>query len=516
MSNTDLLNGYDMVVALSQNFLNSQLTAICQNPNSKPPPPNQKPNYSIFDNFTIQLDPTAEAGTPAAWNSVIVTQMNSPTIAIGENNTVVLTLHITEGTVQYVDMSAQQQTASLANTDVSFTVNMSLAVISDPNNLAAPQNAINQLNGFSTSDFTIQFLALEFESASMISSCDVSSPNFTKNSRQYIVLLNCLNAYLGGNSANPYILGYPIQSVNPAETNPNLPAFAPTSCEFSTTVNADNAGLSTLNYCLMTQDRPFPTGASSGVFDTPWLTDSSESGMLTISHDVFVNGYLVPLVLPQIADALNITGADWTSDSAGWHLNYEDTNKNDNNGKGDLINVPKGLDYYKLYDYTISCDVSLSNVNGNMTITADCNFDYKGEVNVQMQLTNWVKAEVTQTMTLTLTFTAGNDGKFVIIPNITKGTPNKKTQLGAAAKVGQAVVDVWNGITGGNDNPYDQLQDNLQTSENDLIADFTNQIGADMSVLSNQFVLPAASVFNYNGLAFNSEQDMQVSIANAA
>ena len=523
-----------MVAALTQNFLNSQLAAISQNPTSKPPPKGAKPSYSIADSFAIQLDPTAAAGTPAAWNSVNVTQMTAPTITIGENGAVVLTLHVTSGTVQYIDMSGVQQTASLADTDISYTVNMTLADVADPNDLAAPQQTIDQLNGFQTSDFSIQFLALEFETASMITSCDVSSPTITEGSRQYIVLLNCLNAYLCS-STNPYILGYPVQTVNPAVTNPVLPAFAPTSCEFSTTVNQTNADLSTLNYCLMTNDDAFPTDTSSGIFNTPWVTDSSSMGMLTISNEVFVNGYLTPLVLPAIESALvmppcppapypqspdsGITNSNsgWTSTSTGWNLTL--TQSNSAQGEyGVLVKLP-GPDYYQLINNQVTCDVSLSNIDGNMTVSADVAISFYTKLDVQMQLFNWFDETVTQNFTLTLTFTPGNNGTFVITPAITPSplpAPATAPQYSLDVKVGQALSSVVNSTFGINlDAAYASLGNNISDTVNNLTTAFATNIGNDMNVLGNQFVLPAGDVFYYNSLLFDTEDDMQVNIASA-
>lgn len=531
---TNLLNGYDMVAAMTQNFLNSQLKSISQNPSSKPPPKGSKPNYSIADSFTIQLNPNATAGTPDAWSSLIVRQMNPPTIAIGYTKTVVLTLHIIAGTVQYLDSNNQQQTASLANTDISYTVALSQMTIGDVNDLAAPQQTIDALNGFRTGDFTIQFLALEFESASMISSCYVNSPNFDKDTDQYDTLVKCLTAYLT-NGENPYILGYPIQSVSPSVTNPSLPAFAPTSCEFSTSVNQQTAGLSTLNYCLMTNHDACPTDQPTN--NNPLLiTDPTSSGVLLISEEVFINGYLKPLVLPAIEsslvmppcppspypqspnDGINSSNSGWTTTSTGWKLTLSQSNNADNDD-GVLVKVPHQPDYYQLINNQVTCDVSLSNVNGNMTITADVSISFYTKLDVQMQLFNWFDATVTQNFTLTLTFTSGNNGQFVITPEITPlplPKPSQTSNQGFDVKVGQSLPGLVLGMFGIDLNAaYNSLGNNISDTVSNLTNAFANDIGNDMNVLSNQYVLPAGDVFYYNSLLFNSEGDMQVNIAGA-
>lgn len=524
MSTNDLLTGYDMVAALTQNFINSQLAGITQPP---PDPNNPVPSGAnpqpISNSFTMPLFPNADPGSTNAWTAVIVNSMTAPTVQILANNQVTLTIHITDGTIQcYEPHSTTQMSVPIQNLDVSFTVNMNLAPITDFDTLAAPQDTITKLKGFSPSVFSIQYLALDFESSQLMSSFSISSTNFDSDSPQYKALLNCFSTFYSnlGKSANPYVFGYPVSTSQPTEANPTLPLFAPTSCEFSTTVNAQNPGLSTLNYCIMTDNSPFPTEPDKGIF-SPWVTDPNVYGQFVVDRDIFVSGYLVPIVLTNIRSALNDTdpGSVWSNNQNPneWNLYLLDTNIVDNNYDVNLIKVPDYLDYYYAYKNEIWSNVTLGNdASGNLTITAACKASDYAKVTAQIMPNNWFDWTVTQDFTLTVTFSPGSSGSFSIKASVTTEPPQTQFTPSTEVEVGETVAG-WLESTFGTDfsHHYTDVGDNLNKAVTALTDAFSENIGSDFDALNAQFVLPTGGNFYYNSISFNSEDDMQADISGA-
>lgn len=525
MSTNDLLTGYDMVAALTQNFINSQLVGITQPPPdpNKPPPPSGANEQPIQNSFTMPLFPNAEAGSTNAWNAVIVNSMNPPTIQILANNQVTLTIHILDGTIQcYEPHSTTQMSVPIQNLDVSFTVNMALASITDVNSLAAPAATTARLQSFSPTIFSIQYLALDFESSQLMSSFNINSTEFATDSPQYKGLLNCFSTYFSNlnKSGNPYIFGYPVSTTQPSQANSTLPLFAPTSCEFSTTINSQNPGLSTLNYCLMTNNSPFPTEPNKGIF-SPWVTDLNVYGQFVVARDIFVSGYLVPIVLNNIRNALNDTdpGSVWSDNQNPnvWNLYLNETNIVNDNYDVNLVKVPDELDYYYAYTNQVWSDVSLGNdTAGNLTITAACKASYYAKITAQIMPNNWFDSTVTQDFTLTVTFSSDEAGSFSITPAVTSEEPQKQFNPSAEVAVGQTVAGWLEDVFGMTfSHYYSDLGDNLTTAITNLTDAFSENIASDFDALNAQFVLPTAGNFYYNSISFNSEDDMQANISGA-
>ncbi len=509
------MNGYDMVVALTQNLLNQQLAELIAAPDAPAPPPGTPPvEYPIESSFTMQLNPAAAPGTNGAWPLVHVDTMAAPTITILANGQLTLTLHLLEGYVQCFVVGSEE-TFPINNVDVSFTVDMTLDTINDPDSLNAPEVTKNQLNGFSSDDFTIQFLMLQFETATLMNSCEVTSENFTKNSAQYLVLMNCFAIYLSNlqQSDNPYILGYPIQSKNPAQTNPTLPEFAPTSCEFSTTLYT-TPGLSTLNYGLMTQHRAFPTSDKRLIFDTPWMTDPSLAGTIVIDRQVFVSGYVVAYVLPQIKAALKISD-NWTQSGNpnAWNIYDYKSNEDQNDGKGEIIDSD-GLNVYRLQKQTTNCDVQLS-TTGDIQITASGYFQVyiKEEQYAVLGYEKLGEAEYKQPWHMTLKLGIGVDGQFLLDTDVVEDA--LQTPIEPNAGFLESIGDWFANLFTGGD--YTSIQEAVADKAQHMVASlstsFDSAVVSDMDVLANQFVLPAGDVIYYNSLEFNSSQDMRSDIA---
>ena len=210
--------------------------------------------------------------------------------------------------------------------------------------------------------------------------------------------------------------------------------------------------------------------------------------------------------------SLTDSSSGWTSTSTGWSLTLTQSNTAQDN-RGILVNAPGQPDYYQCIDNTITCNVSLGNDNGNMTVTATVDIKFYSKIAMQeMQDNNWIEQNVTQNFDLLLTFTSGDNGTIVITPTITPSplpAPSGSAPiLGSFAKVGAALSSTLTA-------KYNSLGTNITAMVNKLTSDFANNIGNDMNVLGNQFVLPAGDVFYYNSLLFDTEDDMQVNIASA-
>lgn len=523
MSTPNLLNGYDMVAALTQNFLNSQIQSFTQ-AISPPPSGTTEPSYTVANNFK------ATAPSNDGWSCAEITQMAPAMIKLINNTQVEFRLFIGKGTVQYKDENGQNQTQSLNDTKIAFTADLILHPVSNPNGLNALPSVKNLISKINLSQNKIFAMLINFDKSEITNlgvyvlsdKKWIEDANFPGGSAQITTLGKSLaNYFVSLNDSNPYILGLPVMSLNYAAVTNTVTAFVPTACDFNVSLNEENEGLSSLNYCMMTQNRELP---SPQTFSQLWTTTQGLAGVFTIGNDLFVSGYVEDNILPTFQTALGTSQQFAQGSGNNWSLNCNlKTDRHGNLETDDHghYECDQDTDDQTIVqkdnpdiDLTIKkcSQASVSLLSGTaIEITAN------GFIQYYMQAEEWSafdvgKVEVNQPWTLDISIKIGTNGKFIVTNNVTPGTlieiipPSAGPFLECINWLGTTIL--------GDD--YDNTEtdaENFTNAQIKTIFDaFQSTIGSQLDVLNNQFVLPDGSIFNYNNVNFNAEQDLQATI----
>jgi hypothetical protein len=515
MTTNNRLNGYDEVVAITQNTINSQFALLC-------PPDNSGPIASQWQ----MKDPN----DPQQQQGLYVTSMQPPTVSVlqpdhttFQQGVLSMTLKLTSGELKYYDYGTIASTP-IDGWTITFRCplgNISLQGAEVGSQLSASEMVINALNGYLTKGFfTVMALFTLFE-ASAVLAAEVSVTGDTALSpNQQSMLLSMLDQYLTGlqSQGTPFILSYALQSRDASQSLPALPMFAPTACEFSDTPNpwnyqsGDNLktiGLSTVNYLMMTGNRACPDGAAPSPFDFNWITDNQYQGAFGITAALFRSGYVESLLLPILSQGLQIMSGSWqTTGANSYQIQSQWTNHaNDNDGKGEK-HVADGVEVYEKDSFITSCALTVSSSAGPIVFTGGGSFYAKADFHTYtLGISNdigWCSAQLDYSFTIELE--AGADGTITAACAFTSQpivTDKHEDPLYSAI---DWVVGLFNG---------DTLKDHLNSSQSYLDSTLTSanstlstQTKDALGGLSQTVLLPNGAVFFYKDLEFDDQQNV--------
>lgn len=521
-SSTNNLNGYTEVLAISQNTINSQLALLCPRNNAGP----------IYTQWSI-MDPN----DPNQWQGLVVTAMAPPTVSVLQPDgsfvaqEMAMTLNLTSGTLQYYNYGAQ---ASIPIDHWTITFRVSLAQIQltgtdSLTQISASTGVTEQLTGFLNSGyFTIAALYTYFESANIANAVVGVSTGSSLTPAQQTTLLSWLAEYLTAlqSSGTPYILGYPIQSTNPAASLPALPTFAPVSCEFSDTPNPWNyaqggstasIGLSTVNYLMMTPNVAAPTSTSRFDFDFDWVTSNQTQGVFALQNDLFRNGYVYNLVLPILRSALDLPSSlAWTctSNSSGEYV-YTITQtvypySSQNDGKGKIVGQDWPDNIYEELVETTSCTVTLT-AGEQVVLTGSGSFYSRGDLyeyplGIKMH-DGWFSSQLDYTFTITIG--VGSNGTIT-------ATLDYTAQPIVTDQWENAFFKLYDWMVG-------WFADTLSDMENDMNTSLGNAMSASSSNLAKQttdalnqlsttMLLPNGDVFFYKDVGYDAQMNVLMTV----
>ena len=523
MSTSNYLNGYDEVIAITQNTINSQFALLCPEDNSGP----------IFQEFSI-MDPN----DPHGWQGLVVTSMAPPTVNVLQaDGTLIqqqmsMTLYLSTGTLQYYDYG-DEASLPIDNWTITFQVplgNINISSSDDLSSLSPTQEAEDQINEYLSSElFSVAALFTMFEDANIASGTVTASTTLEPN--QQTALLSYLAQYLTAlqSSGNPFILGYPVISTNPSSTMPDLPTFAPISMEFSDTpypynysqsVNGNEdaitKGLATINYLLMTDSGTAPTDASRFTFDLNWVTTNDVQGVYAIQNDLFRTGYVEQLILPMLKSAMGVPDSvTWinSSNSDGEHTYTIDYNEypyaNDNDGKGKIIgtdswvlNIYEELHNETYMQVTVSKgDTVVLNGTGFFYQRADI---YEYPIGITMH-DAWT--EVKQPYTFTITLSVSESGSLQGVFDLqseTQQTDDWENVLYEAYDwlLGW-VADTMSGMTA-------DMASTFSSFETAAMNTVTSQATSALQGFNNMILLPNGDVFSYANLTQDDQQNILI------
>lgn len=524
MSSTSNLNGYDEVLAITQNTINSQFSLIC-------PPDNSGPIFRTW-NFS---DPKDSSG----WSGLDVTQMDPPTVSALQadgtyiQNQLSFSLHLVSGTFKYYDFGSQA-TAPIDNWTVTFQAPLNNVQINSASDLSAKVTASDAAaktltdNYLDQSYFTIEALATMIEDANVLSGTVTATGNIDSN--LIGPLLQTVNDYLSGlqDGGTPFVLGYPVTSSNPSAAMPEIPDFTPTSIEFSETpfpYNYDQSndggedaitkGLATINYLMMAgSGNPAPTDATRFTFNHNWITNNDYQGSFAILNDLFRTGYTEQLLLPLLRDSMGIPGSEHWVGKVNDNMEYvytidynEYPYKDEHGGKGHIVGTDSWvLNIYEELHNEAYLQVTVPK-GDDVKMTGEGYFYQKADIYeypIGIKTHDaWTK--VKQPFTFTLTFSAGEGGSI---------------QADFDLEVGKQTSDSW-------ENPvytvYDWLMgwvsdtmSSMTSSMNKKFSDFeSNSVSAvenntkkALSKLNKTMVLPNGDVFSYKDMVYDDQMNV--------
>jgi hypothetical protein len=172
---------------------------------------------------------------------------------------------------------------------IQFLVNLQMAEVQLNTLPQAAQQAIqNTLGPLGINTFSIQQLYADLNTAAY-DTVSSSIPGMTSFAES--IFAGIMASYMASLAANnQLIFGYAVQAPTSLSQPPTL---LPTALEFCVTPYTDGGGnhsqpsLDTLNYLVMTQDRPLPSSLPSA-WGFNWVDDSTVQGAMAIRHELYL------------------------------------------------------------------------------------------------------------------------------------------------------------------------------------------------------------------------------------
>lgn len=494
------LQGYDQIVALSQNNVNASFAFLSE-------------NSDILKAINIDVE---NEGTMTA-------VLDPPTVEFvvdSEAHKAVFFLNLRSGSFEFWTghgPSSVKNTANFKNWVFALNVNLNLSLLEQNQ---VPQSVINTVRV--PGSYSVHQLLLDFQTAD-IASFDVSRSKFPGiQSLDKVAVDVYFQMYIGKYIAllkqgGHNILGHAISVPDSTVANPEAPTFPPTKLQLQTyayrsggtgAVQPGN-GYNSLLFLEMTGpgDRPLPTAMLnwSGNFIIPNL-----AGTMAISKRNFWDGYLLPkleainkstlLIITDVnRTAFNAdyawktiagkTPITWTNTSNGATFNFKSS-------KSDDIDA-------EIAHYRAEANSSVSNkvewTAGSSVI--NCSGETTGYAKALTMLLGveencWCNVSVKWSFTITLK-SVQNGGLEVDVsaPNVTPSSSVDGDLLGGLEN------KTFGGLTGMDTDMVASIKDGMQTDqwESDLEKALNGV---------NHFVFPAGGVFFMKNPLFNAEGDL--------
>jgi hypothetical protein len=299
---SDRLNGFNMVLALTESAVNSQFATIFKD--------------GFIDPSKAVLPQNVEWDIPDG-RGTIKAVLGAPKVSFMPNNNnyqnATFILSLLSGTFETYTIDTKSNTPTvklskkaISNWTVGFVVDLTkMAFGTAARNTAKTGGAINDkahtaLANYSDNLFDVNALIFDFASANIAAfdpNC-TSLPGLTPD--DYTSLSNALTVYFKKERKQPFIIAIHASSKKPAATATGVaPTLVPTGVSFTTFGNSTKpaqgqiGSLSTLNYLTTTDSHASLPAVPNGVFTAPFVTDNKSSGQLLISRASFVENYIL-------------------------------------------------------------------------------------------------------------------------------------------------------------------------------------------------------------------------------
>ena len=511
------LNNYDMVLAVSEDTINNQFYLLFAE--------------GVIDNSVdIKYAPSNQAlelnGT-----------LNPPTVDMvltpASPHQLDFNLSFASGTFTYMNYLQdpnKPQSADITGWQITFLVNLAQMTIdsTDPTGLklsAGAQKALDPYVGDAA--FTVQTLFLDLDNVNLSTiSVTAEGLKMQPTDPRYPWILAALQQLVSSlkSSGNPYILTFHASSNNPAQTNPQLPALAPTRVQFianqynypgNLSTDHSNDGLSALCYLEMVGNDPFPyTDNNVPTFTWNPIPAAAVQGRMFIDVNTFNSGYIHNLVLPVLQQALGAAG-NWAQSGNTWTLDYQTDDGNQNDGHGPVVGSDSDiLDIYGKTSWETSCTVSLDITQStpNAVTYSGSGYFFERLDLYECPFGIWAHDAYTWTklpFTFSLTISAGASATLNVTFAPTQGTAQQDSWENPVVKITDAIAGLF---TKSLQSQLDDLNNSWSNFDQAEFANFTSAAEQGFQGLSQQLILPAPQQFYYSNVGLNSEYDLVLDV----
>ena len=510
-----LLNGYNLVLTISQDTLNNQFFLLMA-------------EGTIDSRLNIAYAPTLP-------DLVLNAQVNAPTVQLvmqpASPLQAVFNINFKSGTFTYMDymLTPPLQTADVSGWVFSMVVDLTQMAINStqPAGLVVSAGAQEQLGKYvGDPAFSLQALFLNFDNVNLSTvSVTAADVKMQPSDARYPWVLSAIQALMANikQSGNPYILGYHASSNDPTQTTPQVPLLASTSMQFVTdqynypagSTDHSKDGLSALCYVTMTENLPVPY-PDNKVPSFSWnpIPAPAVQGCMFIDNATFNRGYVMGAVLPVLSQALQSRVA-WTQSGNSWSLTDNRNDGDQNDGHGPVVGSDSGiLDIYGLHTNNRGCTLTLNVAAsvGNQLVYDGTGFFYRRLDLYERPFGIWAHDAWTSSnlpFTFTLKLVAGANGTVTATLVPAQGSAAQDNWANPIVKFTDLIAQLFNASL------EDQLQkiDNSYTEfEQGQFTQFGNSTAQAFQALSEQLILPAPKQFYYSNVGLNSENDVVLEI----
>jgi hypothetical protein len=543
------LTGFDMVWAITENTVNSQLSWL-QDSGLIP----NKVKIGDLDNDGIAIGGTGEDEAT----------INAPTVDFdtGVPKQVKLIIEFTGGNVSYYSGFGRNATVKkqpVAGWKLVFNVNLNIGQIGHDYLIAGkniPPEILKILTQFDPSMFSVQSIFMDFENSDLTTYNTLESVIKTDEPFVQQNFATSVGAWITSHKGtdNPFILGYPVTRQTPPADVPSI--FEPTGANLSAhsyqypagSTDQSKNGLSTLNFLLVTGNRKITDdqslyGPGAGIFHRNLVESNEIDGKGIIARDVFFDKYLHQvLVVPFEQRANELQDYVHARDDRGPNIGICDRTGIDPNQpatsqRARFVRTATGWSYgdhvqLNWHESGFYSHDRESEQNLQYTITVSMQPDAAGAQRLTMDIQGslyryeWDQqnedippfksnvyvgkgwASATITWNIRLQFIAGVDGKITITKTAVQNDPVTDHGDAGLFKVADFFSDLLD-LHGINDNFRDNAA-SLGQIESAIVQQLIDQTGPILDNAMTRVVMPARSQFFYKNLLLNSDGDIEI------
>jgi hypothetical protein len=431
MNNLSIFNQFDMVVSVTEQTINDQLTHLVTEGVVHPKlilaqvldPKTGNYNYKVLDD---------EKNIPA--NSAFLNADILPQVSIDQSGlSITFIIKMIGGTAGFwvgngPAAKLKTYTIGAGGKEWAYAINVDMDLYQLQKGdigkkIKVPKLIEDQLKHFTEDMFSVNSLLMDFESVNLIKF------NPTKTSAgdagdigivQMVEFMQFYIKYLIA-SGNPFILGYAIQQNNIPPSTAKIPSsLQPTGTAYTMFQDAQNGNLSNLNYALVTKGGFTNISGSPSTFDTNWFAANDtniNAKMIVRSNDLIEKLILEPFYNNIQANVFKqIQGKISTGEGS----SYATAKTAASNGYSFVINnQPSGND-----QYVNTFDVAFNNSAGKTEI------DLNGRIHIRKDVFKdcgvctahaWASGDITWNGTITISAEKDANG----VPQLKVGQTSK-------------------------------------------------------------------------------------------
>lgn len=518
MTNTDIFQDFDLVVAITQATINSEFSKLTQDGTI----PAELIIYRVEQdgNYVYTMVDSADdiPDDTEYIDASILAQID-----IRESGTnVVLLLQLQSGSAAFYTSGAGPlatlTTYTVENWQYGITIDIGQAKIGDENKIVVSDAVSTQLDQLESDQFEVQYLYMVLDNVDFTKpeSEDTSTGDAGEEALSAFTLFMADYLDYQKDNGNPYIFGYNAFVTDDTNTSSDddVPAnLQPSETTFNVYYDSDNNDLSTLNYIMVTEGGHGTITTQAGAFDSNWITDDQYQGRIILADAIYTEYYILKPIFDQIRQGIYDQIKNVVNNSIG--NDYDDAVSKTDSG----------------YAYVISDDTSGNNQYSN-TYTADMGsadgagtVTFNGYIRVKKTESKeigtckakaWALEEITWTGTVTVGIATDQSSGYNVLQmssSFPANTPRKKNDKNDCAREWDSIADFFDSFFDllgdfGEDDFWGDFFENIFSVSYEGIGDIEVITGNFSSVMRTTVILPAGGVYDYQDVDFDDEGNL--------